>query len=226
MLKLGNEVMMTKFSKFCTGLALAGVLGWSSAHAQSTGQVYQLTFSGSGVQQQNVSSNQQTVAKVTVTTANLINTALGLPVNNVVPTNQVLALILNFGSSTNGEPNGNIVVWDTNSKTVLANFLTTQFAGGALASPKGASISGSGYIAMMGTISKVGNFTDGWLATTGTATANNPNEEGGATPIIVKFSGSAVQGELIGNDGSSGFDILITKGKLTLSGQIGSIITS
>jgi len=196
------------------GAVLTGWLGLSPAHAQTTGQVYQLTMSASGDYTHKVSSNVQTVASTPITTATMINTAMGRVYNATVPANQVLAVAL-FFPPDGGNPTGGIVVWDTAGHSNLVSIVDFGMIGGAIASK-----TGKGYIAMAGGINAVGGFSNGWLAVSGSATAANPESN---TPTITAFKGSALQGELIGTNEDS-FDLLITKGSLTLIGSLGNWI--
>ncbi|HTS19832.1 MAG TPA: hypothetical protein VMP11_19810 [Verrucomicrobiae bacterium] len=206
--------MRSRFSAV-PGLAIvACLLIGSSVRAQSTGTIYQITFNGSVVKKQDVSTNHWVVAKDTFTTARLTNLARGRTPDSAVPANEVLALVVFFDSDASN-PTGAITVYDTTGQSNLAVVVNLQSMFGVVDSLKG-----KGYINLVGTIPAVGLLSGGWFAVTGSSTAANPT----TAPRFTSFKGNAVQGEIAGNDGTKDFDILVTKGNLNLVRTLGTII--
>jgi hypothetical protein len=207
--------MKMRISCFAACVAVT-CLGVNNVRAQSTAQVYAVSLSGSLVSTEEVVTSgvtNEVVVTQKFTTANLINLALGQNTTNAVPTNQVLALTILFQES--GDPLSSLIVYDTIGKTSLV----TVAEGGGLAGAVD-SVKGKGVVAIVGVIdTPVGNLTSGYLAATGKATLQNPN----TNPVVTAFSASAVQGRFVGNDGED-FDVIISKGKFSLTGQVGTLI--
>ena len=106
-------------------------------------------------------------------------------------------------------------MYDTTGHSSLATIANLGTVSGAVSSTKG-----TGYVAMAGGIETVGNLSGGWLAITAKIKATNPN----TTPNILTFASTALQGTIEGNDGSEDFEAIITKGKVSLVGSLGTLI--
>lgn len=204
--------MKFKISLIASAVIGLALFGASSGHAQlTTGQVYEVSLNGSFVQTQAINENEDVVAKGSFTTANIINLALGRSTDATVPANEKLALVFIFAES--GDPDAELVVFDTTGQSNLV-VISTLDLGGAVDSAKG-----RGIVAMAGAINETGNLTGGWIALTGKVTVNN------ATPDsqIAAFSASAVQGVLRGTDNLENFEVIFTKGKAAVVNNLGLV---
>ncbi|HUJ08474.1 MAG TPA: hypothetical protein VL171_00465 [Verrucomicrobiae bacterium] len=193
--------------------AVVCLLIGNSALAQSTGTVYQISLKGSLVKPKEVNSNHTAVATDTFTTGRLINLARGRSPEVTVPDNEKLALVL-FFDSEGSNPTGGITVYDTAGQSNLALVVEMQSLYGILDS-----VTGKGRMNMVGELQATGLLSGGWLAISGTAKATNPT----TAPHFTMMTGSTVEGEIAGNDGSKDFDVMITNGKLKLVGTLGTI---
>jgi len=192
---------------------IAGIVylgGAQAGRAQLTGQVYQVSMSGSFVQSQTVNSNQEVVVKGSFISENIINVARGRSPDATVPANEKLALVVVFVDS--GDPICELIVYDSNTQSNLTTICEMDL-GGAIDSAKG-----KGAIAMAGSIDNVGGFTKGWIAMAGKSTITGMD----TTAPQIAFSG-AIQALLRGNDGED-FELVVTKGKARLLGTIGTLL--
>jgi hypothetical protein len=195
----------------CVVLAmLAGVFSSAVAGVLPTGVVYELGVAGTVVFPQPVSEGTDVVVKVSFTANTLINIARGRAPTDAVPANEKLALELYFVGD--GSPIGQLAVYDTAGGSNLAVIADLDVSG-ALATK-----TGKGIVAMSGGINETGGFTDGWVAMTGKATVN----EASLSPLVA-FSTTGVQGVLRGFDGENFFEVIISKAKAKVLGNIGSV---
>ena len=204
-------MMKTRIGLLVVIAAVAGLFCPPSARAQvSTGQVYEIALAGTLVQSISIGESTDIVAKFGVTGAQIINIARGRSPGSPVPANEKLAIVLVFEDE--GNPSGQLVVYDADGQSVLA-VLANLDVSGAVDSSKG-----KGIIAIGGQVVPSGGFFDGWLAMTGKATVNNTSES-----QLVAFSANAVQGVFRGFDGENFFEVIVSKGKVKLLGQIGIV---
>ena len=94
-MKLERSIMISRYSHLFTVVGAFCLLGWSTARAQSTGQVYQIKLTGSLVHSADSGTNT-IVVNDTVTTARLTNLARGRSPDSAVPANEALAVVMFF----------------------------------------------------------------------------------------------------------------------------------
>jgi len=188
--------------------ALACFLGANAVHAvpPSGLQLMQISLAGSLATTKSISSNVDVVVKKTLTTANIINLALGYNPTNAVPANQVLVLAFVFADS--GAPECALIVYDTTTHSNLVTIATLD-VGGAVDSVKGA-----GSVGAAGQLETAGAFTGGWIALMGKAKFDNT----GLTQKFISFSATAT-GIIRGNDGDD-FEVALTKGSCKMLGTL------
>jgi hypothetical protein len=195
-------------------IVLVCLFGLNNSRAQSvTGQVYGISLSGGIVMQTSVSTNQDILLKGSFTSGTIVNLARGYAPTVQTPPNEQLALVFAFNSE--GSPAIQLVVFDTSGQSNLVVVAGDLRAGGAIDSAKG-----KGTVAIGGFINPVGVLTGGWLAMTGKAMVSGQD----ADTIIESFSGSAVQGVFDGSTGED-FEAIVTKGKVKLTGKLGTIVS-
>ena len=202
--------MKTKQSGACVIVAMGCILAWNVAQADLTGQVYEVSMSGSIVSEESIGPEQEVVAKGKFAASHLINLARGRSADAVVPANEKLGLLFLFNDGDH--IGGALVVYDTTGHTVLVD-IAEMIVRGAFDSAKG-----KGTLALAGAVQHAGYFTQGWLAATGKASVNNANP---VTPLTT-FNG-ALQGVFAGNDGED-FEVIITKGKAVMGSYLGPAV--
>jgi hypothetical protein len=192
-------------------ITLASLMGWTTASAQVVGKVYGVSMSGSLVESEEVAPEVDKLVKGAFTTQNIINVARGRSPEAATPANEKLAMELFFPNAEDN-PVCLLAVFDTvgqSNLVVIAQFMVS----GAFDSEKG-----KGYIALVGTINSVGNFTGGWLSIIAKATLNFSGNE----PVLTAFSG-ALQGTFEGlDDEEDDFEVIAPKGKVALTGELGT----
>jgi hypothetical protein len=209
----GRKTMNVRVCLFAGIGAVACLIGSSNLQAHSTtGQVYAILLSGSSVFPASVSSNQAVVGKSSITTANIIDLALGRSRSSPVTANEQLALI--FAFSDQQKPAVQLVAYSATGKTTLA-VLADQLPGAETID----SVKGKGTSAIGGIINPVGNLTGGWLAMTGKI----PVTDAGGIPVITSCSASAVQGVIKGTDRQE-FEAIMAKGKAIIADNLGHIV--
>jgi hypothetical protein len=157
------------------------------------------------------------LVKTTVTTSTIINLAQGLNLNTVVPTNVVLALVLNCSTNT-----GSIAVVDTANNTILAFISTVKTDGSTDAKAKGV---GSLLVEDMesGVFENGNGIFGGWLAIGGSVQFSDP-EAGpcGLTSLKSKSISGIVQG-LDAVVAQGPFKLTITGGSMKTVKPLGSV---
>lgn len=183
----------------------------SVAQAALTGQVYEVSMSGSTIAQELTITDQQVLVKRTFGSSHIINLARGRDANAVVPANEKLALLFLFNDGDH--TGGALVVYDTTGHTVLID-IAEVIVRSAFDSAKG-----KGTLALAGAVqSHAGFFTEGWLAATGKASANDANP---LAPLTT-FSG-VLQGVFRGSTEQEQFEFIITKGKAVMGNYLGPV---
>ena len=188
-----------------------GLCGVQAARAQVvTGQVYEISLSGSASEVVTNSSSQDVVAKLTFTSAQLINLARGRDAGSVVPANEKLAVVIVFVES--GDPSGSLIVYDTQSQSNLVTLADLDL-GGAIDS-----IKHKGVVGMAGSLNNAGSFSGGWVAFAGKATFSGVDP---SAPDLA-FSGTLL-GLFRGNDGED-FEVICPKGKASVKTKLGILL--
>lgn len=190
---------------------IVGLLGWSTAPAQTTGQVYEITVQASYVYSEPsaVDTNEDVLVRGMFNSAVIINAARGRNIAAQVPANEKLALVLVFGDDVRTA--GALIVYDTNGRSNLVT-ICELVVFGAFDTVKDA-----GFIAMVGEIGRAGALRGGWLALSGKARV----EETIPTAPALAFKGNAVQGMVRGDNDD---ELIITKGRFATVGRLGTLV--
>ncbi len=182
----------------------------ASAVPPVTNKAFQVTVKLSAVFEDEIATNKTVIGKTNVTTQNIIDLALGRSMSNSVPTNIVLAFVLDCGDN-----NGAFAVIDTTSNAVLTVL-------GAMTADGASATTGKGQASVLtynwSTGDSTNGFTGGWLAFTGTTVSSPTN----ACPLL-SFSGKTGLGVLQGVNNGQEFKILIPKGSLTTVRSLGEV---
>lgn len=156
-------------------------------------------------------SGMEKLGKLKVDTTQLLNVARGREPSAVVPAGEVLAWAQNC---VNGEVR--IIVFDTNSETVLTTVAVTESREAVEDLKKGA-------FAVLLTVEDTGDGSNsvegGAIMVTGTFTVVE-----GDCPTKVKAAAYGFMEVVVTDDvGTQDVELVITKGKVSVGGQIGNV---